>query len=107
MATDEGLGISGLVLDETRTKAGRDFYEMFYVQWTTIPLIDYTISIEEQPDRARGSFIKVFIDDSPVFFERLIPRMQEIEESVARAIQRCRLILVRRLETSNQLEGAP
>lgn len=107
MATDEGLGITGLILDETRTKAGRDFFELFSIQWTTIPLLNYSITIEEQPDRGRGSFIKVSIDDTMVFFQRLNPRMQEIEELADRAIQVCRLVLVRRLETAGELEGAP
>ena len=107
MVMDEGLGITGLILDETRTKAGHDFFELFSVQWTTIPLLNYSITIGEQPDRGRGSFIKVSIDDTMVFFQRLNPRMQEIEELADRAIQVCRLVLVRRLETAGELEGAP
>ncbi len=107
MASDEGLGITGLVLDETKTKGGHDFYEFFTVNWNAVKGLEYTLRIMEQPDRARGSFIKVLINDRQVYFQRLNPRTDAIEEAAKQAVQRTRYILVRRLLTKNELEGAP
>ncbi len=107
MATDEGLGITGLILDETKTKGGHDFYDFFTINWNAVKGVEYTLHITEQPDRARGSFIKVLINDRQVFFQRLNPRTDAIEEAAKRAVQRTRYILVRRLLTKNELEGAP
>lgn len=107
MASDEGLEITGLVLDETKTKGGHDFYDFFTVNWRAVKGIDYTIHIAEQPDRSRGSFIKVLINDRQVYFQRLNPRTDAIEEAAKLAVQRTRYILVKRLFTSNELDGAP
>lgn len=107
MASDEGLGITGLILDETKTKGGHDFYDFFTINWRAVKGVEYTIHIAEQPDRARGSFIKVLINDRQVYFQRLNPRTDAIEEAAKRAVQRTRYILVKRLFTSNELDGAP
>ncbi len=107
MASDEGLEITGLVLDETKTKGGHDFYDFFTVNWRAVKGIQYTIHIAEQPDRSRGSFIKVLINEKQVYFRRLNPRTDAIEEAAKLAVQRTRYILVKRLFTSNELDGAP
>lgn len=54
MATDEGLEITGLVMDESKTKMGRDFFEVFNTHWREIAGIDYTIKVSEFPDGRRG-----------------------------------------------------
>ncbi len=107
MATDEGLEITGLVLDETKTKGGHEFYEFFTVNWNTVRGVEYTIHIGEQPDLGRGSSIKVLIDDTQVFFQRLNPRTDVIEEAAKKAVQVVRLILARRLLTRKELDGPP
>ncbi len=107
MAGDEGLEITGLVLDETKTKAGHDFYDFFNINWNSVPGLQYTIHVAEQPDLGRGSSIKVLINETQVFFQRLNPRTDAIEIAASNAVKRTRMILVRRLLVRKQLEGAP
>jgi len=104
MASDEGLEITGLVLDETKTKAGRDFFDYFNIAWVPVPGLTYTIHIAEQPDRARGSFIKVLIDENLVFFQRLNPSDEVISGAAKSAVQTTRVTLLRRLLTRKQLD---
>jgi hypothetical protein len=106
-ATDEGLGITGLVLNETKTKPGNEFFEFYSIYWKQVDGISYTVHITEQPGRGRGSFIKVLVDDTPVFFENLNPRTEVIEDAAKRASDVTRFVLLRRLNTSKELEGAP
>lgn len=68
MASDEGLGITGLILDETKTKGGHDF-TIFHHQLASCKRVEYTIHIAEQPDRARGSFIKISINENRFIFK--------------------------------------
>ncbi len=73
-------GISGLVVDETLTKAGRDFYEVFYSQWEAPATeLDYTIFIKELPAPGRGSQVMVYLDETELFNQPLQPRYDVIE----------------------------
>ena len=101
-ATDEGLGIPGLILDETKTKQGRDFFEYFNLRWQEVEGLSYTIEIIELPDRRRGSFISVKVDENRVFMERLNPTM--VEESAQRAVRRVGGYLIQKLIAQENLE---
>ena len=103
-ATDEGLEISGLVLDSTKTKPGRDFYEYFNSFWKEIPGLQYSITIKELPDATRGSFLFVDVDETTVFAQRLNPRPDLIEEAAQQAVNRVRYHLARRQATQQHLE---
>ena len=72
--------INGLVVDETLTKAGRDFYEVFYRQWQApASQMSYTIFIKELPLLGRGSQVMVYLDDTELFTQPLQPRYEVIE----------------------------
>lgn len=104
-ATDEGLGISRLILDETKTKSGRDFYEFFTTYWQEVKGLDYTIIISELPPSiTRGSFIFVKVDDTMVYQKRLNPRPDIIEQEARQAVSRVGAYMLRRLTTQQQLE---
>ena len=104
-ATDEGLEISGLILDETKTKPGRDFYEYFTTYWQEVKGIHYTISVSELPDSTRGSFIFVKVNDTLVYQKRLNPRPDIIEQEARRAVSRVGVYMFRQMITQQQLEG--
>jgi curli production assembly/transport component CsgE len=103
-ATDEGLEIPGLILDETKTKQGRDFFEIFNLGWEEIEGLNYVISIVEFPDSRRGSFIIVNVDDNRVFMERLNPQPTMVEESAQRAVQRVGIYLLQKMVAQQNLE---
>ena len=77
--------INGLVVDETITKVGRDFYEVFYSKWEA-PRSDaspgqrsYTIFIKELPQIGQGSLVSIYMDDTELFSQPVQPRYEVIE----------------------------
>lgn len=72
---EEMMVIDGLVIDETVTKVGRDFYELYFRDWEPPANISgYTIFIAEKPARARATIIAISINDEPVYSATLQPR---------------------------------
>ncbi len=81
----------GLIIDETRTRLGRDFYDHFYTGWQTEAppgIGDYFIRIEEQPFRGLSTVIKVYLDDTVIFQQILQPRANYIEDLVGFVVSR-------------------
>ncbi len=77
--------INGLVVDETITKVGRDFYEVFYSKWEASTSeaspgqLSYTIFIKELPQIGQGSLVSVYMDDTELFSQPVQPRYDVIE----------------------------
>ena len=84
--------INGLVVDETITKVGRDFYEVFYSRWEPPPSeaspgeMSYTIFIKELPMPGRGSQVSVLMDDTQLFTQPVQPRYDVIESLAEYAV---------------------
>jgi curli production assembly/transport component CsgE len=75
-------GISGMVIDETRSKIGRDFYDVFYQNWTAPEAVSgFTITISEQPAPGLGTIISVKANDTETFKYRLQPRYEFIQQA--------------------------
>lgn len=103
-----GLGLGGMVLDETRSKMGRDFYSIFYNHWeNSSKLENYTITISEKPVPSRGTMIQIEIDDELVFQNRLEPRYHKTEEAAKQAVSICQQRLQQQasLQQQNELIG--
>jgi hypothetical protein len=78
--------IDGLVVDETQTKIGRDFYQLFYTAWDAPPdATNYTVRVQEQPSPSLGTRIVVLINDEVLFQLQLQPRYEVIEELAQQA----------------------
>lgn len=86
--------ITGLLLDNTKTKAGRDFYEAVYRNWSAalldstennLALIlptfaeEITIDFEEQPALGNSTRIIMSVDNIPIWTQLLQPRASVIE----------------------------
>lgn len=84
------LEIDGLIVDETVTKAGRDFYQLFYNQWEAPPNArNFTIRISERPAIGIATVVLVDVNDSRVIETPLQPRYDIIEgiaQQAARSI---------------------
>ncbi len=95
ISLEGSLGI--FLLDETRTKNGRDFYEYVYQQWLTIQsdttLIsptaftdigeELTVSIEEQPvpgGIGTSTVVAVSVNDVMIYQQFLQPRLGVVEQ---------------------------
>lgn len=103
---DPILEFEGMVLDETRSKMGRDFYDLFYQNWRSpADATDLTINITEQPALGRGAIITVVIDDTPVYSARLQPRYEYIEAVAQQAIAQCQNYITQQATVREQLTG--
>lgn len=89
--------IDGLVVDETATKIGRDFYEVFYGAWEAPRgATGFTIRIQEQPAPGRGTRVILLLDDEQLFQLQLQPRYEVVEELAQQAAAYVRNELQRR-----------
>ena len=78
---NEDVGISGLVVDETFSKVGHDFYDLFYSNWEPPKNVkDYSITITEKPLPQLGTQITIIVNDSPVYQRFVQPRSEIIKE---------------------------
>lgn len=83
-----GLEIDGMIISETISKIGNDFYDNFYTNWNPPPQAkNYTITISEKPFPLQGNLIIVKVNDAKVFERFVQPRYESIVESVNQAIQ--------------------
>jgi hypothetical protein len=83
----ESYGITGLVVDETRTTIGRDFYDTFYDSWQPPEgSVNYTVVVEEQPVPSLGTRVIVRLNDQVTFDSRLQPRYELIQQAARAAV---------------------
>lgn len=102
----ESIEIDGLIIDETITKMGHDFYEYFYSNWTAPEFSEnYTIFIKEKPLPGLGTQVTLKINEDDVFIGRLQPRRQIIEANGDYAIQLCYQYLLNYEMIQKQLEA--
>jgi Curli assembly protein CsgE. len=75
-----------LIIDQTKTRNGREFYDLFN-QNLDLPDIktSYRIVIEEKPSLAEITVITVIVNDIEVYSEYLQPKLDLIEQMVANA----------------------
>ncbi|GJL55886.1 MAG: hypothetical protein NPIRA02_30180 [Nitrospirales bacterium] len=98
------LGISGLIVDETRTVVGRNFYEAFTAQWSNFSSPTQNIIISELADPRFGSIISVQIGEHIVFRRLLPPRLGDLEEAVDMAIHNLRQSLTDQERVQQELD---
>lgn len=81
--------ITGLIIEETMTKIGYEFYEYFFLQWKPpqTELKNYNILISEKASPMWGSLVEVKIGETIVWSRMLRPRSEEIEESAQQALE--------------------
>ncbi len=81
------LVLDGLVVDETMTKWGRDFYDVFYATWEAPEsAVNFMITIREQPLPSMGTGITLILDNEIIFQARLQPRYEMIERVAEQAV---------------------
>jgi curli production assembly/transport component CsgE len=100
------LEIEGLIVDETQTKIGRDFYELFYNSWSPADYLPkLSIVISERPLPRQGTQVAVAINDNVIFRRFLQPRYDIIEENAQIAIQIVNRYLENYEVVQKQLQG--
>jgi curli production assembly/transport component CsgE len=66
-------------MDETISKLGRDFYELFFTNWSPGTNLDYILKIIEKPAPGTRTLVSVEINDNLVFQQFLQPKYDYIE----------------------------
>jgi len=106
---DEGESVSleldGLIIDETISKIGHDFYKYYNDFWNPPEGVnDYTIYISEKLMPGMGNLVIVRIDEQKVFQNRIRPRDYVIEKIAKYATNRSRKYLQQSQDIKQQLE---
>ncbi len=84
---DPEMEIDGLIISETLTKIGVDFYDLFYQRWVPPPTASgYEVRIEELPAPGFGTLIVVNVNETTVFQRVLQPRYDQLEASAELAV---------------------
>lgn len=105
-AADAGLEMNGLVIDETITKIGRDFYDLFYTHWEApISKVDYTLFIKEQPQPGRGTRITILFKETELMSQMIQPRPELLLAVASRAVQLAQYQILHYEQMSQQLEN--
>jgi len=96
--------MDGMVYDETRSKIGRDFYDIFYTNWQAPDEANnFTIKILETPGPSLGTVVSVLINNDEIFQTRLQPRYETIEDAGKYAVRVSYSYLARNMNQDVQI----
>lgn len=83
------LEIDGMVHDETRSKVGRDFYDLFYSFWESPPEArNFTIRVVEAPGPNPGTMVFVMVNQEEVVKIQLQPGDDRIRKAGVHAVRK-------------------
>jgi curli production assembly/transport component CsgE len=100
------IEIDGLLVDDTKTKAGKDFYDLFCNTWEApFQAKSYSITVSEKPFRLSSTLITVSINDILVYQAILQPRQDILEAMTGEAIAITQEYLVNYEEIMKQING--
>ena len=86
--TESQIGVIRLVVDETVSRSGALFYDLFYALWRPPAGAAFsTVVLSEQPLPGQGTLVSVRLDGEVVFQSRLQPREEVIEQTAELAVQ--------------------
>lgn len=86
LITDDG--VYGVIVDQTITVIGRDFYQVFSSQWRDVKgSNDINITINERPNARTGSLVTIKADRKVIYRRFLPPARANIIAAVNQAIR--------------------
>ena len=101
------LEIAQLIIDNTFSKAGNDFQQLFNTKWTW-PLQkaeQFIITITEKPSFVNSTLIEITINDLKVYESFLQPRYDVLEETADQAIEITLQYILNYEDVVKQLSG--
>ncbi len=102
---EPSLEIEGLVVDETRTKAGHDFYDNFYNLWEAPQQAkNFSIVVRELPFRANTTQVQILVNDELVVNSILQPKQDFVTELAGMAVPAIGEYLIKLQEMARQLD---
>ncbi|WP_089754222.1 CsgE family curli-type amyloid fiber assembly protein [Chryseobacterium soldanellicola] len=85
---DAVFELRGLTIDETKSKIGKDFYDIFYIQYSQIPdKSNSAITISELPVRGTNGQINIEIDDKVIYSFMTNPSEDYLKEQLANSLK--------------------
>ncbi len=85
---EKKVALSGITIDDTRTKMGKYFYDKFYMNYLLQDLkIPGTIIISENPGFGRSSRILIAYNDQPVYAFNSTPDEEATDQEAIRSLQ--------------------
>ena len=107
MAIDpRDLEIGEMIFDETIPKVGRDFYEIFFNNWSNPTTItDFSITIKEMPMPGIGTQITVLMDEFEILKQFIRPNQEMIEMLAEYTVGLASQYLVNYQEIQAQLQN--
>ena len=97
----QGVGTGGLLVNETFTVTGSQFYRAFYEAWSVpeaAATYNFTITVAEAPAPRLGTQLTVVLEGTTLFQSRLRPNTEGIKQMARQAAQRASLYLRRYYE---------
>lgn len=101
------IEIGQLIIDNTFSKAGNDFQQIFNTLWNW-PLHDgeeFIITIGERPSFSNATLIEVRVNDLKVFERFLQPRYDAVEETATQAMDLTLQYILNYEEIVKELNG--
>ena len=81
------LEIDGLVVDETQSRIGHEFFDLFHARWRAPRGAQgFTVVVQEQPLPNLGTRVTVRVNEDVVYQGQLQPRYEVLEESALQAV---------------------
>ena len=85
---DAVFELKGLTIDETKTKVGKDFYDLFYMQYSQLPdKSSGVVTISELPLRGTSGQINIQIEDKIVYSFMTNPSEDYLKEQLAASLK--------------------
>jgi hypothetical protein len=85
--SESEIEISGLVIEDVKTKPGKDFYDYFYQKYNTSGnKYPFIVHIIEKPGLGRGSKITMSVDDRTIFEFVTQPKEEYMQSAANQAL---------------------
>lgn len=98
----DGFELIGIITDDTKTKAGKDFYDIYYFKYNDVRINSKKIvTVSEELSFARNTKIIISIDNN-VVFEFLVNPDEEFLTMAADDSIRTTYIYLKNLEKQSQ-----
>jgi curli production assembly/transport component CsgE len=105
-SSDEQIEIDGLLVNETKTKPGNEFYNLFYNEWKApAEARNYQITVSERPFRLITIMIAVFVNENLVYQDILQSNQDTVKTQTLEAISRTQNYLAKYKKTTKQPKG--
>ncbi len=100
------IELGSIIIDETITKMGQDFYRYFNDQWNDPETSEsFNIYISEKPMPGMGNMIIVKINYEEIIKNRISPKQETIQSLAKYAVTRSQQYLKNYEQITKQLEG--